>query len=124
MSAYLFAYGTLRPDCAPAEIAAAVARLRPVGHGFLRGWLYDLGDYPGAIPDPASPHRIAGAIFRVPEEPDLLCQLDEYEGFDPQSPGTSLFVRVLQAVELAGGSTLNCWVYVFNRDPGDAPILV
>ncbi len=117
MSQYLFVYGTLRPGCAPAEIALAVAELRPVGEGFVSGALYDLGGYPGAVPDPVSNSRVAGTVMELPEDASVLEQLDAYEGFDPQAPETSEFVRVRQAVELSNGGKVECWFYRYNREP-------
>ena len=103
MPAYLFAYGTLQPGRAPAEIAAAVAKLLLVAEGYVRGQLYDLGDYPGAILDSSSPQQISGTIFELPEDPDILSQLDAYEGFDPDAPEQSLFLRVQCTVALSTG---------------------
>jgi gamma-glutamylcyclotransferase (GGCT)/AIG2-like uncharacterized protein YtfP len=48
-------YGTLRPGRAPAAVAAVVATLRPLGAARVRGRLYDLGAYPGAVPDSGAP---------------------------------------------------------------------
>lgn len=53
MPDYLFAYGTLLPGAAPAEISGAAARLKAVGEGQVRGLLYDLGHFPGAVLDAA-----------------------------------------------------------------------
>lgn len=123
MSEYLFTYGTLQPGLAPAYMAAAVDTLRPVAEGFALGLLYDLGHYPGAVLDPSSERKIHGRVFRLPEDPAILRQLDEYEEFYPDNPEASQFVRVLGSVELAGGSNLICWIYIYNRDPGRARIV-
>lgn len=122
MSEYLFAYGTLQPDHAPVEIASAVARLRPVGEGFVRGRLYNFGDFPGAVLDPSSKRKISGTVFRLPKDETVLKKMDEYEEFDPNTPDRSLFVRRLHPVELAAGKTLQCWVYVYNQKPTKARI--
>jgi len=123
MSDYLFTYGTLHPGHAPEEIAAAVRKLRPVGTGFLYGALYDLGDYPGAVLDAASKRKIAGTVFQLPKDEDVLRQLDEYEGFDPDSPAQSLFLRTHCSVTLDSGNSLPCWIYVYNRAPETARVL-
>jgi gamma-glutamylcyclotransferase (GGCT)/AIG2-like uncharacterized protein YtfP len=123
MSDHLFTYGTLHPGRAPQEIVAAVKQLRPVGEGFVHGVLYDLGDYPGAVPDPSSQQKIAGTVFRLPEDLDILRQLDRYEGFNPDAPDTSLFLRTQCSVELGLGRTLQCWIYVYNGTPEPARIL-
>jgi gamma-glutamylcyclotransferase (GGCT)/AIG2-like uncharacterized protein YtfP len=123
MSDYLFTYGTLHPERAPEEIAASVAKLRAVGEGFVHGVLYDLGDYPGAVLDPPSQQKIAGTVFQLPEEEDVLRQLDQYEGFNPDAPDKSLFLRKRCTVTLASGRTLQCWLYVYNGTPEPARIL-
>jgi gamma-glutamylcyclotransferase (GGCT)/AIG2-like uncharacterized protein YtfP len=119
----LFIYGTLHPGHAPNEIAPAVEKLRLVGTGYVYGVLYDLGDYPGAVLDSTSNQRISGTVFRLPEDQNVLRQLDEYEGFDPNYPDGSLFVRKLHPVVLETGRTLRCWIYVYNRKPDRARVL-
>lgn len=114
---YLFVYGTLLPGKAPREIAPVVRKLRPVGDGFVRGRLYDLGEYPGAIPARTG-QLIAGKIFEIPEEADLLKRLDEYEEFNAEEPEGSLFLRKKWPVTRATGKRrLLCWIYVYNRSP-------
>jgi gamma-glutamylcyclotransferase (GGCT)/AIG2-like uncharacterized protein YtfP len=111
---YLFSYGTLLPRLAPPEIRPTVERLRRVGKGFVRGQLFDLGEYPGAILSRTGP-PIAGQIFELPDDPEVLDRLDEYEGFDRSDPQASLFVRRRRHVQLEGGSKIFCWVYTYNR---------
>ncbi|HEX3894432.1 MAG TPA: gamma-glutamylcyclotransferase family protein [Terracidiphilus sp.] len=108
---FLFAYGTLQPGFAPAEIATAVEKLRPVGEGFLFGKLYDLGSYPGAVIDPASAWVIYGTVYELPEDSEILRRLDAYEGDE--------YVRVEQLTTLTAGGVLNCWVYDFVGTPGE-----
>jgi gamma-glutamylcyclotransferase (GGCT)/AIG2-like uncharacterized protein YtfP len=120
MSEYLFAYGTLQPGCVPAKVAPLAAKLRPVAEGFVRGVLYDLGGYPGAVPDAKAMARIAGTVMGLPEDASFLHQLDAYEGFDPEAPEMSEFIRERDTVELSAGGTLECWIYRYNRAPGTA----
>jgi gamma-glutamylcyclotransferase (GGCT)/AIG2-like uncharacterized protein YtfP len=117
MSEYLFAYGTLQPDFAPTKIARVAAGLRPVGEGFVRGVLYDLGGYPGAVADSKAKGRILGTVMELPEDEDILARLDKYEGFDPEAPQTSEYIRERQVVELKTGGTVQCWFYRYNRKP-------
>jgi gamma-glutamylcyclotransferase (GGCT)/AIG2-like uncharacterized protein YtfP len=124
MSKFLFSYGTLLPQHAPKEMAAAVEKLRPAGDGVIYGDLYDLGEYPGAVLDPSSQSKpIYGKVFRLPDDENLLPEIDMYEGFDPSDSSGSLFVRELHPVPLTSGEVLQCWVYVYNRDPGTAPMI-
>ena len=76
MSEYLFAYGTLQPGLAPTKIARVTAKLRPVGEGFVRGVLYDLGGYPGAVADPSAIGKIVGTVMELPEDEGVLELLD------------------------------------------------
>lgn len=46
----------------------------------------------------------------------LLGALDEYEGFLPDDPQGSLYLRVSVPVALAEGRSLECWAYAYNRD--------
>jgi gamma-glutamylcyclotransferase (GGCT)/AIG2-like uncharacterized protein YtfP len=117
MSTLLFIYGTLHPDRAPAEIAAAARRLTPHGPATIRGHLYDLGEYPGVVLDPMAP-PIPGHLFAVPDAATLAA-LDAYEDYRPASPAGSLFLRVETTAAMPDGSQHPCWVYVYNREgPG------
>ena len=110
---YLFSYGTLLPEHAPREIAPTVRRLRRVGQGFVRGKLYDLGDYPGAVLTRNGP-LIRGLVFALPDDPSVLEQLDRYEEFDSSRPNGSLFVRKRRVVNLQNGKKIVCWIYAYN----------
>lgn len=114
MSEYLFAYGTLLPGLAPEAMAGLVSRLTPVGEGFARGVLYDLGEYPGAVLEPLSDQRIFGTVLRLPDDCDVLRELDAYEGFEADCPEASLFVRAMGLVEMTGGGAVECWIYVYR----------
>ena len=120
MRQYLFAYGTLQPGLAPTKIARVLAKLRPVGEGFVRGVLYDLGGYPGAVADPSAEGRIVGTVMELPEDEGVLERLDRYEGFDPRALETSEYIREKQIVELKTGGTVECWFYRYNRKPRDS----
>jgi gamma-glutamylcyclotransferase (GGCT)/AIG2-like uncharacterized protein YtfP len=117
----LFLYGSLLPPLAPAELREALAGLRPLGRGSLRGALYDLGEYPGAVPDAEAATWIAGEVFDLPQDPALLARLDAYEEYTPVCLERSPFVRVRCRVALARGGELECWVYAWSRDPRGVP---
>jgi gamma-glutamylcyclotransferase (GGCT)/AIG2-like uncharacterized protein YtfP len=123
MPDHLFLYGSLQPELAPAGPRDVLAHCVRVGPGTLPGRLYDLGAYPGLVPDASAPGRVLGQVFRLPEREDVLGPLDAYEGFDPADPPGSLYLRLPHEVDLAGGGRLSCWVYVYNRDPGAAPLI-
>ena len=121
---YLFAYGTLQPGHAPAELVLLVRFLEFVGKGSVRGTLYHLGRYPGAVLDPAAPRLINGTVFALPDDEDFLGKLDAYEDYDPDAPdATSLFTRRTCAVRLTDGRSLQCWIYEYNGSVDEASIV-
>jgi len=121
MTNYLFLYGTLLPHLAPRVIAPVVAKLRRVGKASVRGALYRLGGFPGAILDEGADGHIHGTVFELPDDEGVLGALDDFEEFDPRNVETSQFVRRLHPVTLASGEELRCWIYVYNREVGSAP---
>jgi gamma-glutamylcyclotransferase (GGCT)/AIG2-like uncharacterized protein YtfP len=123
MSDYLFAYGTLQAAYAAEEIRPLMARLRSMGEASVRGVLYDLGDYPGAVLDPSSASKVFGTVFELPDCEETLAELDRYEEFDPNARADSLFVRVREPVALQSGEVAMSWIYVYQRNPGGAPII-
>lgn len=118
----IFCYGTLREGLAPPEIAHVANRLVLLEPGRLPGRLFDFGEFPGALVDPACPDTIIGDVFAIPDD-SLLTELDRYEEYDPAIPDEGLFVRRQYVVTLQDGRELLCWVYAYNRDPGDAPLI-
>jgi gamma-glutamylcyclotransferase (GGCT)/AIG2-like uncharacterized protein YtfP len=110
---HLFAYGTLMSRLAAPEIAGAMRHLRRVGHGTVRGRLYDVGEYPGAVLARTG-NPISGEVFELPPVKRVLSLLDAYEGFTPKRRKTSQFVRERWPVTMSNGDRLDCWVYVYN----------
>src|SRR5262245_19321166 len=100
----LFVYGTLRPALWPVSVRPWLTRSSLVGSGSVAGWLYDLGPHPAAVLDPTAESRIVGEVLSLAE--DQLRALDEYEGYDPDRPETSYYVRVSCRVRMAGGGEL------------------
>ena len=120
MSEYLFSYGTLQPELAPAEMTSVIGQLRPIGRASIPGILYDLGDYPGAVFCETN-LEVWGQVFELPGDPGILRQLDDYEEFFPAHLERSQFVRTECNATLDNGRAIKAWVYVYNRDPGSAP---
>lgn len=123
MSQHLFVYGTLRPGDAPEEIASIVKHFRRLGSAHVRGRLYDLGEFPGAVPDPSSRTMIYGELVALPPDERILEALDRYEEFDPLAPKKSLFVRKKVKVLMVNGSRREGWIYVYNRPRGTAKLV-
>jgi len=119
----VFFYGTLLPQHTPPAMRRVVARLRLLGEGSVRGRLYDLGNYLGAVLDDAWDKRVYGAVFQLPDRSTILDELDRYEGYDAASPRLCLFVRRRHPVELSEGDIIECWVYEYNGEPAGMPVI-
>ena len=111
----LFVYGTLHPDRAPADMKADVARLTLVDAATVLGTLYELADYPALILTPRTTNQVHGFVFELPDDPALLSRLDAYEGFLPENPTASLFLRERVQATLADDALALCWAYTYNR---------
>lgn len=123
MKDYLFVYGTLAGDRVPQEIAATVKRLKFVSEGFIFGRLYDMGEYPGAVLDDVRSDKVFGKIFELGADASVLERLDKYEGFDPERPSTSLFLRKRTAINRPNRPTLAGWVYEYNGHVKSASLI-
>lgn len=123
MSDHLFLYGTLRPGLAPQHLAGYADRLQRVAVGTIPGRLYDLGCYPAAILDPSAETRIVGEVFKLPADQWVLAAFDAYERYDPSDPEGSLYHRRQTEAMLQDGKSVECWVYVYNRDVGGAKLI-
>jgi gamma-glutamylcyclotransferase (GGCT)/AIG2-like uncharacterized protein YtfP len=97
----LFVYGTLKRGGRAAELMQGCEWL---GTATVGGVLYNIDDqFTTLIVYGNTP--VHGEVWRCP--PDMLKQLDEYEGVD-----SGLFRRIGVTVTLADGERVGCWIYV------------
>ena len=73
-------------------------KLQPVGHGWIRAALFDLGIYPAAIP--ASDSKVRGEVHRMIDGDAVLGELDQIEGYRASEPDVSLYTRVRSGGDL------------------------
>ncbi|HVF10966.1 MAG TPA: gamma-glutamylcyclotransferase family protein [Abditibacteriaceae bacterium] len=123
MSDHIFVYGTLLPELVPPTLTRLAAQLRPVAPARVRGRLYDLTFYPGAVVDAAADSYITGYVYALPEDPELLSFIDRYESFDPADPQYSLYLRQRHPALLSDGSEIECWIYVYNLATEGVPLI-
>jgi gamma-glutamylcyclotransferase (GGCT)/AIG2-like uncharacterized protein YtfP len=116
----LFVYGTLRRGF-PLHKHLHGGTAQFLGRGKMRGRLYDLGDFPGALPSPTN--EIEGELYELTDAARQLKQLDEIEEFFPEQPGQSLFLRRLAEVELETGQKVRAWVYFLAKKPANARLV-
>ena len=110
----LFTYGTLRRAAGHAAHRLLADSAEIVGHGTVRGRLYDAGEFPVLVPD-LQGDAVTGEVYRVFGPPSVFIKLDHYEGFEPESPDTSEFRRDLVTVNMSDGRTVTAWAYIYQR---------
>jgi gamma-glutamylcyclotransferase (GGCT)/AIG2-like uncharacterized protein YtfP len=110
----LFVYGTLRKGFRAHSIMQRLhARFLETGH--VRGRLYDLGEYPGAVPSVCDAERVQGEIYLLPNATQAFRVIDRFEGFDPANSPSNLFERKQATVVLATGGRTQAWIYWLGR---------
>ena len=103
--AYLFVYGTLRRGSGNRFARVLATQAQFISQARMHGRLYNLGDYPAAVPSDVFADWVRGDVFRLNQAEATLAALDEYEG--------DLFARVPQPVYLPSGMQL-AWVYLYT----------
>jgi len=104
----LFVYGLLRPGFEGAEL---LGDARTLGAATTRGWLYELGGYPGLIAGEGTVHGIVCDVYAA-----RLPAIDEFEGYDPRDPAGSLYLReTLTAWCVDTGKAVIAQAYRYNR---------
>jgi gamma-glutamylcyclotransferase (GGCT)/AIG2-like uncharacterized protein YtfP len=117
----IFVYGTLMAGFDRRRRAGIDTRMQFVGRGWIQAALYDLGLFPAAIPAPEG--RVAGELYEVIDDPSVLAKLDEIEGFRPNEPDTSLYLRAQVTVTLEDGRQEAAWVYFYNAPLGQGQLI-
>ena len=109
---FLFVYGTLRRGFDAVENWPRNVKAEFVGRGRIKGKLYDLGEYPGAIVD--AEQVVRGEVYELRGPANAVSILDEYEEFFPFHPERSLFIRAISPVAMDDGRETEAWVYFYN----------
>lgn len=122
MSEYLFVYGSLKRGFGGKEVTGLANQMKWIGTAKVPGRLYDLGKYVGAIVENDLDSFVKGELLEIPD-PSVLKRLDEYEEYNPARVLSCLFVRRQVRARVENGREVDAWIYVYNRDPGDAPII-
>jgi gamma-glutamylcyclotransferase (GGCT)/AIG2-like uncharacterized protein YtfP len=118
----LFVYGSLMPHMggpfARAERARLAAESEIAGPGDLRGWLFNLGNYPGLLlanGDPSA-NTVHGVLLRLSTPLATFQWLDPFEDIEPgRDLDMNAYERVKATVASDGGKHSDAWVYVMRR---------
>jgi gamma-glutamylcyclotransferase (GGCT)/AIG2-like uncharacterized protein YtfP len=105
----VFVYGTLLRGMSRATV---MEKSRFLGLGEIQGDLFDLGTYPGVVDGKG---RVVGELYEV--DSATLDVLDQIEGFNPDEPEFSLYLRASrQATFLNDGRRETVSVYLYNHE--------
>jgi gamma-glutamylcyclotransferase (GGCT)/AIG2-like uncharacterized protein YtfP len=107
----LFFYGTLMSGESRSHVLRGLAR-RPL-EASIAGDLYDAGYFPAYVPGPG---RVVGEVFEVlpGREKQALAITDSIEGYRPDRPATSMYVREVVRAEVAGVGLVDVETYRWN----------
>ena len=119
MPDYVFFYGTLMTPFNRPGRQRVESKLAFAGRGRIRAALFDLGIYPAAVPSDDD-STVAGEVYEVLDPATVLGALDEIEGFRPNEPERSLYLRVVTDVTLDSGQARQAWAYFYNAPLGRA----
>lgn len=116
---YVFFYGTLMTPFNRPGRQRVESKLAFAGRGRIRAALFDLGIYPAAVPA-GDDSTVAGEVYELLDPATVLGALDEIEGFRPNEPERSLYLRVVTDVTMDSGPTRQAWAYFYNAPLGRA----
>jgi len=122
----LFVYGSLRKGFNSPAYEYMSRYFDLVDHGKVQGKLYDMGEYPAAIPCD-EPFFIVGELYTLKQEQEFewaMAQLDDYEGVEASYDEPALYQRLTTDVFLYDGTTLKAWVYWFTGSVEGKPQIV
>lgn len=122
MNDHLFVYGTLMSGLVTPIATYLKNNSAFLGEALLEGHLYDIGQYPGIIPQKGSNSWVQGHVFKLSNAQEMWPIVDRYEGIGPEFPKPMEYIRVEIPI-LLEGSELTCWVYQYNYSVEGLPII-
>jgi gamma-glutamylcyclotransferase (GGCT)/AIG2-like uncharacterized protein YtfP len=120
----IFVYGSLRSGFHHPAYEYISRYFVLIGNAKVKGRLYDMGEYPAAIPFDGNAF-IVGELYAIKQADEFgwaIAQLDDYEGVNPENGETPLYRRE-QTIVYINDSETPAWIYWFNGDiSGGTPI--
>ena len=120
----LFVYGSLRSGFRSPVYEYISRFFTLVGEAKAKGKLYDLGDYPAAIPV-SEDYFILGELYTIKNEQEFswaMAQLDDYEGLNVEANEERLYQRKITDVFINDLVT-PAWVYWYIGDVTGKPVI-
>lgn len=121
---FLFVYGSLRKGFNSDAHNYISKYFSFVADAKVRGKLYDLGDYPAAIPTSENIF-ITGELYYLKNENEYewaIEQLDDYEGVYVDEGEKPLYRRE-QATIILDDKNVVAWMYWYNRNIEGMPLI-
>lgn len=113
----VFVYGTLLPGLC---LHGLMRDADWVDHAFIEDAdLFDLGEYPAMV---SGKGWVAGEVYEVND--DILSQLDRAEGFLPENPDHSLYIRRMVTAWGLDGEIFDAAAYFYNAPVGEEAIAI
>jgi gamma-glutamylcyclotransferase (GGCT)/AIG2-like uncharacterized protein YtfP len=113
---FIFVYGTLRKQIASNMSHVLADHCEYFSDGVMRGTLYEVCGYPGAIESGDANDKVFGELYKMLDRKQVLAQLDEYEECSDRFPRPHEYYRKALSIELPGGGSVVAWVYLYNHD--------
>ena len=113
LCARLFVYGTLRRTARHQMSERIARRGRFLGRAKTRGFLYDLGEYPGVVQTDEDAW-VVGELYGLDDPNEALAELDIYEGCGPNDEEPHEYIRKLVTVVQEEGDQIKAWVYYYR----------
>ena len=112
MNDKLFVYGTLLDEDNKYGVYLR-DNSKFYSQGTVKGKLYNIGEYPGAVLLPNNDDAIYGIILKMDDPETALELIDIYEGFGEGHQQPNEFIRILTDADTENGP-VTCWIYVYN----------
>lgn len=111
---YLFVYGTLRKGFKNPILNEVMDNVKFIENGFIQASLFDIGEYPGIVPNNDKKSVVKGDVFEINDSKKVFKILDNYEGFYIRNINKSEYLRSKALIELSTGNKIIAWVYWYN----------
>lgn len=111
----LFVYGSLRSGFRNPVYQYLTKYFHLRGEAVVKGKLYDLGEYPVALPTDEEKF-ISGELYSINDPLEFswaIGQLDDYEGLNAEEGELPLYKRE-QVTAYRDGNSYIAWIYWFN----------
>ena len=113
---FIFVYGTLRKQTASSMHHLMASHCEYFSDGVMRGKLYEVCGYPGAIESSDASDKVSGELYKMLDRKQVLVLLDDYEECSDRFPMPYEYTRKQITIELTGGDSVVAWVYLYNHD--------